>query len=45
MTGFGRILEDLNLVALKRIAGRDQDLLDLRQLETAHGHLPDSRGE
>jgi len=33
-----------DLVALKRMAGRDQDLVDLRQLETAHGELPDSRG-
>lgn len=32
-----------DLVALKRIAGRAQDEVDLRQLETAHGDLPDSR--
>jgi predicted nucleotidyltransferase len=32
-----------DLVALKRIAGRDQDGVDLRRLEEAHGALPDSR--
>ena len=30
-----------DLVALKRLAGRDQDLLDLRSLEQAHGELPE----
>ncbi len=34
-------LEDL--VAMKRIAGRERDLLDLRDLEAVHGELPDSR--
>jgi predicted nucleotidyltransferase len=32
-----------DLVALKRIAGRERDLVDLHDLETAHGKLPDSR--
>ncbi len=34
-----------DLVALKRIAGRERDLVDLHDLETAHGELPDSRAE
>jgi predicted nucleotidyltransferase len=32
-----------DLVALKRIAGRERDRLDLRDLEAAHGELPDAR--
>jgi predicted nucleotidyltransferase len=32
-----------DLVALKRIAGRERDEVDLHDLETAHGDLPDSR--
>ena len=32
-----------DLVALKRIAGRERDEVDLQDLETAHGELPDSR--
>jgi hypothetical protein len=30
-------------VALKRIAGRERDRLDLRDLQVAHGELPDAR--
>jgi predicted nucleotidyltransferase len=32
-----------DLVALKRIASRERDLVDLHDLEVAHGELPDSR--
>lgn len=32
-----------DLVALKRIAGGERDLVDLHDLEIAHGELPDSR--
>lgn len=34
-----------DLVALKRIAGRERDLVDLHDLEIAHGELPDSRAD
>jgi predicted nucleotidyltransferase len=34
-----------DLVALKRMAGRERDLVDLRDLEIAHGELPDSRNK
>jgi hypothetical protein len=29
-----------NLVAMKRAAGRERDLVDLADLEAAHGELP-----
>jgi hypothetical protein len=32
-----------DLVAMKRVAGRERDLVDLADLESAHGELPDSR--
>ena len=32
-----------DLVALKRMVGRDRDRVDLADLEAAHGDLPDSR--
>lgn len=32
-----------DLVALKRVAGRERDHVDLSDLEAAHGRLPDSR--
>jgi len=31
-----------DLVALKRLAGRETDMLDLRRLEEAHGELPET---
>jgi predicted nucleotidyltransferase len=51
MTGFSRILEDLNdakvryvliggTVAMKRAVARERDLVDLADLEAAHGELP-----
>ncbi|MGA8745451.1 MAG: nucleotidyl transferase AbiEii/AbiGii toxin family protein [Solirubrobacterales bacterium] len=33
----------VDLVALKRFAARERDLVDLSDLEVAHGDLPDSR--
>jgi predicted nucleotidyltransferase len=38
-----RICSLPDLVALKRVAGRERDLVDLHDLEVAHGELPDSR--
>lgn len=32
-----------DLVAMKRSVGRERDLVDLADLEAAHGELPDSR--
>jgi predicted nucleotidyltransferase len=32
-----------DLVAMKRTVGRERDLVDLADLESAHGELPDSR--
>jgi hypothetical protein len=32
-----------DLVEMKRSAGRERDLVDLDDLESAHGELPDSR--
>jgi len=32
-----------DLVAMKRSVGRERDLVDLADLESAHGDLPDSR--
>lgn len=32
-----------DLVAMKRTVGRERDLVDLADLESAHGDLPDSR--
>src|SRR3954449_5132307 len=32
-----------DLVAMKRSVGRERDLVDLVDLESAHGELPDSR--
>jgi hypothetical protein len=32
-----------DLVAMKRSLGRERDLVDLADLESAHGELPDSR--
>jgi hypothetical protein len=32
-----------DLVAMKRSVGRERDLIDLADLESAHGDLPDSR--
>jgi predicted nucleotidyltransferase len=32
-----------DLVAMKRVAGRERDRVDLADLESAHGDLPDSR--
>lgn len=34
-----------DLVAMKRSVGRERDLVDLGDLEAAHGDLPDSRDE
>jgi predicted nucleotidyltransferase len=32
-----------DLVAMKRSVGRERDLVDLADLESAHGELPESR--
>jgi hypothetical protein len=39
----GPICSLADLVAMKRSAGRERDLVDLADLESAHGELPDSR--
>jgi hypothetical protein len=44
MSGFGRILDDLNRAGVRYVLiGGIALIVDLHDLEAAHGELPDSR--